>query len=215
LIDKAEHSGGTATCKAKAVCSTCNVEYGTVNSNNHVGETEIRGAEPATCDKDGYTGDTWCKDCNTKIKDGEPIPAGHKTTEVPANPATHEAAGNIKYYTCSGCSLLFADAEAKTEIKAEDTVVAKGEHSYGEWVNTDAENHWKECACGNKIETAAHKDANIDGKCDVCGYNVGVSTDSNSPQTGDNSNLLLWFVLLMVSALGIFSTVVFNKKRAR
>lgn len=215
LIDKAEHSGGTATCKAKAVCSTCNVEYGTVNSNNHVGETEIRGAEPATCDKDGYTGDTWCKDCNTKIKDGEPIPAGHKTTEVPANPATHEAAGNIKYYTCSGCSLLFADAEAKTEIKAEDTVVAKGEHSYGEWVNTDAENHWKECACGNKIETAAHKDANTDGKCDVCGYNVGVSTDSNSPQTGDNSNLLLWFVLLMVSALGIFSTVVFNKKRAR
>ena len=215
LIDKAEHSGGTATCKAKAVCSTCNVEYGTVDANKHVGETEIKGAVPATCDKDGYTGDTWCKDCNTKIKDGEPIPAGHKTTEVPANPATHEAAGNIKYYTCSGCSLLFADAEAKTEIKAEDTVVAKGEHSYGEWINTDAENHWKECACGNKIETAAHKDANTDGKCDVCGYNVGVSTDLNSPQTGDNSNLLLWFVLLMVSALGIFSTVVFNKKRAR
>lgn len=215
LIDKAEHSGGTATCKAKAVCTTCNVEYGTIKADNHVGETEIKGAEPATCDKDGYTGDTWCKDCNTKIKDGEPIPAGHKTTEVPANPATHEAAGNIKYYTCSGCSLLFADAEAKTEIKAEDTVVAKGEHSYGEWINTDAENHWKECACGNKIETAAHKDANTDGKCDVCGYNVGVSTDSNSPQTADNSNLLLWFVLLMVSAFGIVSTVVFNKKRAR
>ena len=215
LIDKSEHSGGTATCKVKAICSTCGVEYGNIDPNKHVGETEIRDAEPATCDKDGYTGDTWCKDCNTKIKDGEPIPAGHKTTEVPANPATHEAAGNIKYYTCSGCSLLFADAEAKTEIKAEDTVVAKGEHSYGEWINTDAENHWKECACGNKIETAAHKDANTDGKCDVCGYNVGVSTDSNSPQTGDNSNLLLWFVLLMVSAFGIVSTVVFNKKRAR
>lgn len=215
LIDKAEHSGGTATCKAKAVCATCNVEYGTVNANNHVGETEIKGAAFASCDQPGYTGDTWCKDCNTKIKDGEPIPAGHKTTEVPANPATHEAAGNIKYYTCSGCSLLFADAEAKTEIKAEDTVVAKGEHSYGEWVNTDAENHWKECACGNKIETAAHKDANTDGKCDVCGYNVGVSTDSNSPQTGDNSNLLLWFVLLAISACGIVVLPLINKKRAR
>lgn len=215
LIDKAEHSGGTATCKAKAVCTTCNVEYGTVNANNHVGETEIKGAFPASCDKDGYTGDTWCKNCNTKIKDGEPIPAGHKTAEVPANPATHEATGNIKYYTCSGCSLLFADAEAKTEIKAEDTVVAKGEHSYGEWVKTDAENHWKECACGNKIETAAHKDANTDGKCDVCGYNVGVSTDSNSPQTGDDSDIFLWIVLLMISACGIVSTVVFKKKRAR
>ncbi len=237
LIDKAEHSGGTATCKAKAVCATCNVEYGTVNANNHVGETEIKGAVPATCDKDGYTGDTWCKDCNTKIKDGEPIPAGHKTTEVPAKPATHDAAGNIKYYTCSGCSLLFADAEAATEIKTEDTVVAKGEHSYGEWVNTDAEKHWKECACGNKIETAAHtygdwtvtKESTTTEKgskektCSVCGHKVteelplaeATDKEPSSPQTGDNSNLLLWFVLLMVSTLGIVSTVVFKKKRAR
>lgn len=215
LIDKAEHSGGTATCKVKAICSTCGVEYGNIDPNKHVGETEIRDAEPATCDKDGYTGDTWCKDCNTKIKDGEPIPAGHKTTEVPANPATHEAAGNIKYYTCSGCSLLFADAEATTEIKAEDTVVAKVEHSYGEWVNTDADNHWKECACGNKIEIAAHKDENTDGKCDICGYNVGVSNDSDNPQTGDNSNIFLWLALLMISACGIVATTMFTKKKVR
>ena len=237
LIDKAEHSGGTATCKAKAVCTTCNVEYGTVNANNHVGETEIKGAASASCDQPGYTGDTWCKDCNTKIKDGEPIPAGHKTTEVPANPATHEAAGNIKYYTCSGCSLLFADAEAKTEIKAEDTVVAKGEHSYGEWVNTNAENHWKECACGNKIETAAHtygdwtvtKESTTTEKgskektCSVCGHKVtedlplaeATDKEPSSPQTGDNSNLLLWFVLLAISACGIVVLPLINKKRAR
>ena len=237
LIDKAEHSGGTATCKAKAICSTCGVEYGNIDPNKHVGETEIRDAEPATCDKDGYTGDTWCKDCNTKIKDGEPIPAGHKTTEVPAIPATHEAAGNIKYYTCSGCSLLFADAEAKTEIKAEDTVVAKGEHSHGEWINTDAENHWKECACGNKIETAAHtygdwtvtKESTTTEKgskeksCSVCGHKVteelplAETTDKepSSPQTGDNSNLLLWFVLLALSACGIVVLILVNKKRAR
>ena len=237
LIDKAEHSGGTATCKAKAICSTCGVEYGNIDPNKHVGETEIRDAEPATCDKDGYTGDTWCKDCNTKIKDGEPIPAGHKTTEVPANPATHEAAGNIKYYTCSGCSLLFADAEATTEIKAEDTVVAKGEHSYGEWVNTDAENHWKECACGNKIETAAHtygdwtvtKESTTTEKgskektCSVCGHKVteelplaeATDKEPSSPQTGDNSNLLLWFVLLAISACGIVVLPLINKKRAR
>ena len=239
LIDKVEHSGGTATCKAKAVCAICGVEYGNVDPTKHVGETEIKCAEPATCDKDGYTGDTWCKDCNTKIKDGEPIPAGHKTTEVPENPASHEAAGNIKYYTCSGCSLLFADAEAKTEIKIDDTVIAKGEHSYGEWVNTDAENHWKECACGNKIETAAHtygdwtvtKESTTTEKgskeknCPICGHKVteelplaestNTNTDTNSPQTGDNSNLALWFVLLMISALGLVSTVVFKKKRAR
>lgn len=222
----AKYLASEATCVAEAVykksCSVCGTahatetfKYGTVDTNNHVGETEIKGAVPASCDQPGYTGDTWCKDCNTKIKDGEPIPAGHKTTEVPANPATHEAAGNIKYYTCSGCSLLFADAEATTEIKAEDTVVAKVEHSYGEWVNTDAENHWKECACGNKIETAAHKDENTDGKCDICGYNVGVSNDSDNPQTGDNSNIFLWLILLAFSACGLVATTAFTKKRTR
>jgi len=180
------------------------------------------------------TGDTWCKGCNTKIQDGEPIPAGHKTTEVPANPATHEAAGNIKYYTCSGCSLLFADAEATTEIKAKDTVVAKGEHSYGEWVNTDAENHWKEYACGNKVETAAHtygdwsvtKESTTTEKgskektCSVCGHKITeeLPLDENTngnPQTGDNSNIFLWFALFMISACGIVATTMFTKKKAR
>ena len=102
---------------------------------------------------------------------------------------------------------------------------------------TNAENHWKECACGNKIETAAHtygdwtvtKESTTTEKgskektCSVCGHKVtedlplaeNTDKEPSSPQTGDNSNLILWFVLLMVSALGIVSTVVFNKKRAR
>ena len=35
--------------------------------------TEIRDAKEATTEEEGYTGDTWCTDCNTKIKDGEVI----------------------------------------------------------------------------------------------------------------------------------------------
>ena len=39
---------------------------------------ELRGAKDATCTTTGYTGDTYCKDCNEKIADGEVIPAlGH------------------------------------------------------------------------------------------------------------------------------------------
>ena len=237
LIDKAEHSGGTATCVNKAVCATCRVEYGSVDANNHAGETEIKNAKPADCDEPGYTGDTWCKDCNTKIKDGEPIPAGHKTTEVPASPATHEAAGNIKYYTCSGCSLLFADAEATSEIKAEDTVITKGEHSYDDTYATDAKNHWKECECGNKIEITEHtfgdwtvtKESTTSEKgskektCSVCGHKLTeelplvekTNADTNSPQTGDNGHFFMWIMFIMISACGIVLTVINNKKRAR
>lgn len=37
--------------------------------------------------------------------------------------------------------------------------------------------------------------------------------DSTSPQTGDNSNLWLWFALLYVSGTGIFALTVYDRKR--
>jgi len=69
------HTGGTATCTEKASCSVCGQAYGEIDVNNHVGETEIRGAYGATCGADGYSGDTYCKSCDSKITDGETIPA--------------------------------------------------------------------------------------------------------------------------------------------
>ena len=41
------HSGGTATCIAKAVCSACGKEYGTVNKENHAGKTTVINATAA------------------------------------------------------------------------------------------------------------------------------------------------------------------------
>ena len=37
--------------------------------------------------------------------------------------------------------------------------------------------------------------------------------DSQSPKTGDNSNLALWFALLFVSGVGILGTVVYRRKK--
>jgi len=240
IVDKAEHSGGTATCSAKAVCSVCNVAYGSLDSNKHV-NTEIRDAVEMSCEKAGYTGDTWCKDCETKIADGNVIPAAHKTTKVPAVNATHFENGNIEYFACSNCEKLFADEKATTEIKLEDTVVAKGEHSYGEEYEKDADNHWKQCGCGNMIEKSAHtfgewatiKEATESEKgskektCSVCGYKVTEeipvvedddkedvpNTDPNSPQTGDTSNLPLWIALLIVSGCCLTVCTVSNRRK--
>ena len=45
----------------------------------HTGDTEIRDAKDATCTENGYTGDTYCKDCGDKLESGKVIPAaGHK-----------------------------------------------------------------------------------------------------------------------------------------
>lgn len=78
VIPATGHSGGTATCKDSAVCKVCHKPYGEKDASNHVGGTEVRGAKDATCTQDGYTGDTYCKDCNAKIASGKSIPAtGH------------------------------------------------------------------------------------------------------------------------------------------
>lgn len=80
LAVNCEHTGGTATCVKKAKCEICQNEYGEVDNNKHV-NTEIRNQKAATETEDGYTGDTYCVDCETTIADGEVIPAigiGHE-----------------------------------------------------------------------------------------------------------------------------------------
>ena len=71
--EKDNCSGGTATCQSRAVCTVCSQPYGEKDMTNHTG-TEVRGRVEATTTSEGYTGDIYCKDCNTKISDGTTIP---------------------------------------------------------------------------------------------------------------------------------------------
>lgn len=125
IIDKAAHSGGEATCVSKAVCSVCRGEYGEVNADNHK-HTEVRGEKTATCCEEGYTGDTWCTDCNTKLAAGtQTDKLAHSLTVVEAKAATVTEQGNIKYYLCEDCGKYFSDAEGENEISLADTVIQK------------------------------------------------------------------------------------------
>lgn len=71
---KTQHTGGTATCKDRAVCTTCSKAYGTLDAKHHVGGTEIRDMVEPTTKKAGHTGNSYCKGCNTKLSDGTAIP---------------------------------------------------------------------------------------------------------------------------------------------
>lgn len=125
IIDKAPHSGGEATCVNKAVCSVCNVAYGEVNPSNHK-HTEVRGAKTATEQEKGYTGDTWCLDCNKKIAEGTEVDKlTHQPKLVEAKEATVTEQGNIQYYYCDNCDKYFADANGTKEISFEETVIKK------------------------------------------------------------------------------------------
>lgn len=67
-------SGGIATCQSSAICAVCNTAYGAKDMTNHTGGTEVRGSVEATTSTEGYTGDTYCKGCDTKLADGKTIP---------------------------------------------------------------------------------------------------------------------------------------------
>ena len=84
------HTGGKANCHAKAVCEICQLAYGEKNPANHDGGTELRNARAATYTSTGYTGDTYCKGCNTKLSSGMVIPklsGGSTTPSKPTKPA--------------------------------------------------------------------------------------------------------------------------------
>ena len=89
-------------------------------------------------------------------------------------------------------------------------------HSYGsDWTETFAQ-HYKLCSCGAKSEIGAHYDNNGSGLCDVCGYKMSAastSTGTTVPATGDEAAPMLWLAVMLVSALGLFGTVMVVKKR--
>lgn len=83
-------------------CGTTKTEEIAATGHQH---TEIRNAKEAECETAGYTGDTYCTDCNKKLKDGKEIEAtGHQNTEVrDAKEATCEKAGYTGDTYCLKC----------------------------------------------------------------------------------------------------------------
>ena len=121
-------SGGTATCKDKAICEICGKPYGEVDPTNHVGDTEVRDAKAATCTENGYEGDIYCKDCGVKLSSGEPIVAfGHTYKDEVTKEATTESAG-IRTYTCEKCGDSYTEEIAKLPAKPEPTKPSKPEN---------------------------------------------------------------------------------------
>ena len=167
--------------------------------------------------------------CGDK-KDTAAHTAGEWIIDTPATATT----SGTKHKKCTVCGYTMATETIPATGGGEHT------HSYGsDWKN-DATNHWHECSCGDKADKAAHdfkwvvdKEATATQKgskheeCRVCGYKKaaveipatgtptepGKPTDSDSPQTGDNSNMILWIALLFVSGGVVIGIIVYSKKK--
>jgi len=172
----------------------------------------VDGAEKAVGDKITVT------DNITVIAIWEDLPAGHICDIAPVakvDPSCTQS-GKEAYYKCDGCGKFYEDALGTVEIAdlADWGNLAALGHTESDW-KSDAHNHWKECtaaACGVILEnsTAAHTDADIDGRCDVCDLPV----DLDAPQTDDNNMTWLWVTLLVVSVFGVLAAIVISRKRS-
>ena len=122
----------TYTC---TVCNTTKTEVIPATGHQH---KEVKNAKKATCTEDGYTGDTYCKDCGTKLESGTVInKLGHTWDNGVITKEATETEEGVKTYTCKTCG------ETKTEsipmayhhwdqgtVTKEPTCTEKGEKTH-------------------------------------------------------------------------------------
>ena len=99
---------------ACTVCKTTKTEE--VPATGTHKNTELRNVKEATCTAEGYTGDTYCKDCGELVSKGKSIAAlGHSYKATVTKQPTVDAEG-VKTYTCSRCKASYTEKIAKLTV---------------------------------------------------------------------------------------------------
>ena len=179
INDKANHSGGTATCTNPAECEVCGAAYG--DALGHTESEAVRENEvPASCTAAGsYDEVVYCSVCGEELSREEKVidALGHDLEHHEAKPATCTEIGWDAYDTCSRCdyttyieieALGHTEGEAVRENEVPASCTAAG--SYDEVVY---------CAvCGEElsragmtIEALGHDIVKHEGQAATCTQN--------------------------------------------
>ena len=220
--DSSHHQLGTAPVKiAAAAASTAitTVDVANVKLNYQPGDAPRATAAVAAADQGKYRiADEWWQELN---ENDEPVAIWHSDDGIYSTLPTITAFESGKKYVYSILLLPergydFAREVAATvngstvtavpgtdgylslpNVKTITPTAASHTHSYGTAWKYDGTNHWHECACGDKVDTAAHtfkwvtdKEATATEKgskheeCSVCGYKKAAA---EIPATGSGS----------------------------
>ena len=163
-VTEHEYLKSAATCTVPAVYyKSCNCgekgtetfEYGTVNPDNHTGGTEIRNASEANhvLQTKGYTGDTYCRGCNTKLSSGtEILPGDH----IPESVWKMNENNHWKECSVFGCGIIIentsgahvygGDGDADCNVCGYNRDIAPAHtHNWAAEWSHDTDYHWHEC----------------------------------------------------------------------
>ena len=131
----------TYTC---TVCQKTKTEEIPATGHQH---TEIRNKKEATCTETGYTGDTYCKDCGTKLSSGEVISKKAHDYEVKDRQKPTCTTDGYVLSVCKACGdekqeVLPATGHQHTEIRNKKEATCKAEGYTGDMYCKD---------CGEKL----------------------------------------------------------------
>lgn len=91
--------------------------------------TELRNVSEATCAQEGYTGDTYCKDCGIKLSSGTVIPStghGTKITKF-VKEATYTQEGYTGDIYCQDCGTLLEEGRILAKLEQPKQTITPGE----------------------------------------------------------------------------------------
>ena len=240
-----EHTGGTATCKNKAICEVCGESYGKLDSNNHANLKHID-AKAATKTSEGNIEYWYCDGCNKYYKDAkatqEITKAQTVTAKLPPKITAGDGAtvtqGEKKELTFTS-DASFADflrveldgtaLEEKNYTKREGSTIITLNRDFvatlsvGEHTLAIVSQHGTATA---KFTVKAKPTETATPQPTVTPQPTAQPTQTAQPQptvqpvspiprTGDTANPALWFALLIVSGFALAAIFVLRRKANR
>ena len=190
-------SGGNATCTEKAVCDVCGKAYGEFDGTNHEG-----GVQEWTT-RTAFNHEQKWNCCGAVIvaseahewKDGVCRECGYVCLHNDAD----------KDHICDYCKKTISAHVDKDKNHICDYC----EKTISEHVDKDKDHICDYC----KKTISAHEDAPTKEIKKADTVTAKLPDDSKSPQTGDNSNLILWIALLIISGGVMKGVTAFGKSK--
>ena len=220
-----EHTGGTATCIEQATCEICGEKYGdlkphsyspdwSTDETNHWHEcTECRAKTDEVEHTDGNK-DHKCDVCEKILSECTDTNKDHKCDLCGKTLSEHSGgkATCKDKAKCEFCGESYGElnvnnhSDLKHFSAVAATKTAEGNIEY--WYCSGCKKYYKDAAATQEIKQAD----TVTVKRPSGTITPGAD---KSPQTGDNSNLLLWIALLFISGGAVTATTVYGRKKKR